>query len=266
MESLSGIEIANRQVNRGGCLANVRLDNESVRAFPAGLNCRHEKSDLTIDHAKKMKAVIGPMVNYLMRLQQRTDQIGFEPTDPFHLSVKKAKESVYSLSIDLHYMSCVSGVASLGDSRTMLPELKEIFDTMRPLPHNGFGATDVSARHYGIVEEAIRAVLGDGEEFDPNNLPANIAPYRGLIGRIVEWSRGTTNRLSEQDLAKIAELERLLKECLKARRRCGDRYGAPTSRYIAAGKAARCIGGGLNCHENRCQNTIWQPFGVESDE
>ena len=42
------------------------------------------------------------MLNYSMRLHQRMDKIGFEPTDPFYLTVKKAKESVYSLSIDLH--------------------------------------------------------------------------------------------------------------------------------------------------------------------
>ncbi len=50
------------------------------------------------------------MLNYLTRLQQRMEKIGFPLNDPFYQSVKKARESIFDLSMDLHYLSCAGGV------------------------------------------------------------------------------------------------------------------------------------------------------------
>jgi hypothetical protein len=41
------------------------------------------------------------MLNYLTRLFQRMEKVGFTPNDPLYQSVTKARDGVFGLSVDL---------------------------------------------------------------------------------------------------------------------------------------------------------------------
>jgi hypothetical protein len=66
--------------------------------------------DLTTDQAKQLQARIGPMLGYLYRLRSRMDKRGFPRDDELRQLVERAYESVHRLSVELHYLSCKSGV------------------------------------------------------------------------------------------------------------------------------------------------------------
>jgi hypothetical protein len=68
------------------------------------------RDDIKPEQAATIRKAARPMLNYLTRLQQRMERIGFPLNDPFYQSVKKARESIFDLSMDLHYLSCAGGV------------------------------------------------------------------------------------------------------------------------------------------------------------
>jgi hypothetical protein len=65
---------------------------------------------LTPDQAAKMYKAIWPALNYLTRLRARMEKKGFPPGDRHFQLVNQASDAVHRLSIELHYLSCKSGV------------------------------------------------------------------------------------------------------------------------------------------------------------
>jgi hypothetical protein len=70
------------------------------------MNC----DDLTHEQAGKLREVIGPHMEYLFRLRERMTKMGFLTDDKLYQLVDKAYGAMHSLFIELHYMSCQSGV------------------------------------------------------------------------------------------------------------------------------------------------------------
>jgi hypothetical protein len=64
--------------------------------------------------AKKLHDKIGPMVAYLHRLQNRMEETGRNSGKLYEL-VRKAHLAIHTLSMDLHYISCESGVSRPGE-------------------------------------------------------------------------------------------------------------------------------------------------------
>ncbi len=68
------------------------------------------RDDIKPAQAAAIGETVGPMLGYLIRLLRRMEKVGFPPNDPLFQCVKKAWDAVYSLSVDLHYLSCAGGV------------------------------------------------------------------------------------------------------------------------------------------------------------
>ena len=66
-------------------------------------------SDLTTEQAGAIKDRIAPMLAYLHRLKARMDERDFLANDPLYVLVTDARESLHSLWVESHYLSC-SGV------------------------------------------------------------------------------------------------------------------------------------------------------------
>ena len=60
--------------------------------------------------ARKIAATLQPTVGYLSRLQRRMELTGFPPDDPLYVATVRARRAAQSLLVDLHYLSCESGV------------------------------------------------------------------------------------------------------------------------------------------------------------
>jgi hypothetical protein len=71
---------------------------------------RMKSDDLKTWQAAKINKALFPLVNYLGRLYFRMEKVGFLPDDPLYILVRNAYHAVLSLSHELHYMSCKSGV------------------------------------------------------------------------------------------------------------------------------------------------------------
>jgi hypothetical protein len=69
-----------------------------------------DASDLTTDQAKQLFNRIQPQLRYLHALRGQMEKRGFPPDDKLRQLVERAHASVHSLYIELHYMSCASGV------------------------------------------------------------------------------------------------------------------------------------------------------------
>jgi hypothetical protein len=66
---------------------------------------------LTPEQAAALDERIGPTVGYFFRLFERVEKVGFNSPDKLYQFVKNAKDALYYLRIELHYMSCRGGVA-----------------------------------------------------------------------------------------------------------------------------------------------------------
>jgi hypothetical protein len=97
----------------------VRL---SVHLFASSYADGMTRDELKPAQAAVVRAAVAPMLGYLARLQQRMEKVGFPLTDPLYQSVKKARESVFGLSVDLHYLSCSSGVGRIAANSQTPPE------------------------------------------------------------------------------------------------------------------------------------------------
>jgi hypothetical protein len=71
-----------------------------------------KSDDLSPAQAEAIKKSLFHLANYLYRLKSRME-IVFPPNDPLYLKVKAAYDSVFDLSIDLHYRGCAGGVGQL---------------------------------------------------------------------------------------------------------------------------------------------------------
>jgi hypothetical protein len=69
-----------------------------------------DSSNLTTEQADQMHKSLFRLANYLSRVVRRMERTGFPPHDPLFKSASRAYDAVCSLCMDLHYMSCKSGV------------------------------------------------------------------------------------------------------------------------------------------------------------
>jgi hypothetical protein len=68
-------------------------------------------TDLTTEQARKMHQSLFRLANYLSRVVRRMEQTGFPPDDHLYQTTKRAYDAVCTLCMELHYLSCKSGVA-----------------------------------------------------------------------------------------------------------------------------------------------------------
>ena len=57
------------------------------------------------------------LVNYLSRVVKRMERTGFPPNDPIFTSARRAYDAVSTFCMDLHYLSCKSGVGKSARKR-----------------------------------------------------------------------------------------------------------------------------------------------------
>jgi hypothetical protein len=60
--------------------------------------------------AASVRKSLQAIMNYLHRLQRRIEKTGFPPDDPLFVRVRKAYNATHALCVELHYLSCSSGV------------------------------------------------------------------------------------------------------------------------------------------------------------
>ena len=60
--------------------------------------------------ARKMFAALQRATGYLSRLKRRMEVTGFPPDDPLLVATIKAHHAMQDLLMELHYLSCESGV------------------------------------------------------------------------------------------------------------------------------------------------------------
>lgn len=76
-----------------------------------------DSTDLTHQQAERMHRSIWPLQNYLARLTKRMEGTGFPPNDPLYAKAKKAYDATCALMVELHYLSCKSGVGNSPNER-----------------------------------------------------------------------------------------------------------------------------------------------------
>jgi hypothetical protein len=69
-----------------------------------------DSDDLTTEQARQMHESLFRLANYLHRLVSRMEKRGFPPNDRLYQHAKRAYDAVCSLGVELHYLSCKSGV------------------------------------------------------------------------------------------------------------------------------------------------------------
>jgi hypothetical protein len=83
----------------------------TLQAPAAQLNTRGMKqTDLSKKQARKILESVRSRLGYLTRLRQGMERVGFSSDDSLFQAVIKAYESVFDLSVKLHYLSCAGGV------------------------------------------------------------------------------------------------------------------------------------------------------------
>ena len=77
-------------------------------------------------------------LNYLLRLRERMQQVGFPHDDKLYLMVCKAYDAVHALHIETHYLSC-DGVGN--------PRKDEADAKLPPTTAEAAGTADLQAGH-----------------------------------------------------------------------------------------------------------------------
>ena len=72
-----------------------------------------QSADLTPEQADALKRQIRPMLVYLRRLTQRMDRRRFPSDDPLMRTALAAYDALHALHVEVHYLSCPSGVRQL---------------------------------------------------------------------------------------------------------------------------------------------------------
>jgi hypothetical protein len=72
---------------------------------------RMDSDKLTTEQAGRMHKSLFRLANYLCRVVKRMERTRFPPDDPLFKSARRAYDAVCSFCMDLHYLSCKSGVA-----------------------------------------------------------------------------------------------------------------------------------------------------------
>jgi len=73
-----------------------------------------DSNKLTTVQVRLLSEGLFPRVNYLYRLKTRMEKTGFVPGDPLDLPVCRAHEGIHRLWVEVHYLSCESGVGRAG--------------------------------------------------------------------------------------------------------------------------------------------------------
>jgi hypothetical protein len=85
--------------------------NRHTAAPPASVSIADvDSTNLRTWQAKALYASIRPALGFLFRLRARMEKRGFPPNDKLLRLTANAFDSLHSLCIELHYMSCKSGV------------------------------------------------------------------------------------------------------------------------------------------------------------
>jgi hypothetical protein len=82
-----------------------------------------DSDKLTTEQAGQMHKSLFRLANYLSRVVKRMERTGFPPNDPLFKSARRAYDGVCSFCMDLHYLSCKSGVGKT--ARTTLEQNEE---------------------------------------------------------------------------------------------------------------------------------------------
>jgi hypothetical protein len=69
-----------------------------------------DSGDLTTEQARAMHRSLFRLANYLSRVVRRMEQAGFPPDDHLFQTTKRAYDAICTLCMELHYLSCKSGV------------------------------------------------------------------------------------------------------------------------------------------------------------
>lgn len=67
--------------------------------------------DITTQQARELHEAFHPTLGNLTLLSERLNKLGFPPDDKLLLVVQKAQDALQHLTVELHYMSCPTGVA-----------------------------------------------------------------------------------------------------------------------------------------------------------
>ncbi|HEX3657038.1 MAG TPA: hypothetical protein VHV55_14585 [Pirellulales bacterium] len=74
-------------------------------------------NDLTTEQAARIREALVPALGYLGRLRERMDRTGFAPDDELRGLTSAAYDAVHHLCVEMHYLSCSSGVGRTGRFR-----------------------------------------------------------------------------------------------------------------------------------------------------
>jgi hypothetical protein len=69
-----------------------------------------DSDKLSTEQAGQMRKSLFRLTNYLSRVVKRMERTGFPPNDPLFKSARRAYDAVCTFCMDLHYLSCKSGV------------------------------------------------------------------------------------------------------------------------------------------------------------
>jgi hypothetical protein len=65
-----------------------------------------DRDTIKKSHAKKISGALFPGMNYLYRLRERMQKVGFPHNDQLYLLVCKAYDAMHHLSVEAHCLSC----------------------------------------------------------------------------------------------------------------------------------------------------------------
>src|SRR5262245_44430487 len=73
--------------------------------------CAMDSRDLTPAQCKILSEQLGPIQRYLHALHERCRQTAFPEDDKVRQLAETAHDAVFSLNVELHYLSCKTGVS-----------------------------------------------------------------------------------------------------------------------------------------------------------
>jgi hypothetical protein len=78
-------------------------------------------NDLTPEQAEALVRNIRPMLGYLNQLVKRMNKRRFPSDDPLFRSTLTAYDAIHELHVQVHYLSCTSGVRQVPKDRKVDP-------------------------------------------------------------------------------------------------------------------------------------------------
>jgi hypothetical protein len=93
---------------RCSCCRNSNRPTASP-PVPSSIACV-DSTKLRPWQAKALYPALRPALGFLHRLRERMEKRGFPPGDKLYRLTANAYEALHALSIELHHMSCESGV------------------------------------------------------------------------------------------------------------------------------------------------------------